>query len=119
MPVTRLPTTDGSFTANEEEKHALTKEEWMKVFWHHKPEDLPTLEAFEAECGDLFQEVPLELPVLTGKQFRARAKKKSRGAQSFDGWGAAEVAALPLVIFDEFARFFQGITARRDFCNCD
>ena len=31
-PVTRLPTPDGSFTANEQENHELTKEEWMKVF---------------------------------------------------------------------------------------
>ncbi len=109
MPVTRLPKKDGSFTANEAEKHAVTKEDWMRIFWHHKPEDLPSLAAYLEECGDLFEEVPVDLPEISGLRLKRRALKKARGAQSLDGWAAEEIAALPLVIFNEYARLFEAI----------
>ena len=109
LPVTRLPKADGTFTANEEEKHAITKEEWMKVFWHYAEGQMPTLEAFMDECGDLFEEHPLTLPPLQGSAFRKRARNKRHGACSTDGWRAEEVAALPVVIFNEYARLFMAI----------
>lgn len=56
----------------------------MKVFWHHAEGQLPTLEAYMDECGDLFEEHPLVLPPLRGNAFRKRARKKRHGACSTD-----------------------------------
>ena len=87
IPVSRLPKEDGSFTANEAEKPELTMQEWMKkVFWQHRPEDLPTWEAYEAECGSLFNGVPIDLPRITGARLMKRARKKANGAKSSDNW---------------------------------
>ena len=112
IPVSRLPKEDGSFTANEAEKHELTMQEWMKkVFWQHKPEDLPTWEAYEAVCGSLFSGVPIDLPRISGARLMKRARKKANGAKSSDNWAAEEIAALPELIFDEYARLFEAIEA--------
>ena len=83
----------------------------MKVFWHHAEGQPPTLEAFMDECGDLFEEHSLVLLPLQGRAFRKRARKKRHGACSTDAWRSLEVAALPEVIFDEYARLFMAIEA--------
>ena len=50
---------------------------------------------------------------------KRRARAKAKGEQSLDEWRADKVAALPLALFEEFARFFEAIERGGAMCRSE
>ena len=67
QPITSLPDGKGGHTANYDEMHALTYEDWAKILFR---DDMPDMGAWRAKYMGLFPKLPkFELSPLQGSDF--------------------------------------------------
>ncbi|CAE8724944.1 unnamed protein product, partial [Polarella glacialis] len=105
----------GRLTGNAEEIDDMLQRAWGPIFAMYVDGGEPDWDEFEKHFGEHFRSAVMNVSDITGPELRILLKRMGSGqAAGIEGWRVEELAALPDLLLDQLAKFYNVVegTAR-------